>query len=92
MAITKPMLPPKAGYVEVEVDGVRTYRNVSTGVLIGDEAPAPTAEERIQKLESQLAETDEAAIELYEAMTALETVNAEQDEAIIEIYELMEVL
>lgn len=61
---------------------------------IGQTPPSqmPTEEERIQKLESQLAETDEAAIELYEAMTALETVNAEQDEAIIEIYELMEVL
>lgn len=42
MAITKPMLPPKAGYVEVEVDGVRTYRNVETGVLIDDENATPT--------------------------------------------------
>ena len=39
MAITNPILPPKAGYVEVEVDGVRTYRNVETGVLIDDEVP-----------------------------------------------------
>ena len=39
MAITNPTLPPKAGYVEVEVDGVRTYRNVETGVLIDDEVP-----------------------------------------------------
>ena len=37
MAITKPNLPPKKGYVEVEVDGVRTYRNVETGILIGEE-------------------------------------------------------
>lgn len=42
------------------------------------------------KLEQQLAETDEAAIELYEANLTLEEHNAEQDEAIIEIYELME--
>jgi hypothetical protein len=40
-------------------------------------------------LEAQLAETDEAAIELYEANLALEEANAEQDEAIIEIYEMM---
>lgn len=40
-------------------------------------------------LEQQLAETDEAAIELYEANLTLEEHNAEQDEAIIEIYELM---
>lgn len=35
--ITKPMLPPKPGYVEVEVNGERAYRNVHTGVLIDDE-------------------------------------------------------
>jgi hypothetical protein len=40
MAITNPTLPPKAGYVEVEVDGVRTYKNVQTGVLIHEEEPA----------------------------------------------------
>ena len=40
-------------------------------------------------LTEQLAETDEAAIELYEANLALEEANAEQDEAIIEIYEMM---
>lgn len=37
--IQSPTLPPKSGYVEVEVDGVRTYRNVETGVLIDDEVP-----------------------------------------------------
>lgn len=37
--ITKPMLPPKKGYVEVEVDGRRTYRNAETGILIDDEVP-----------------------------------------------------
>lgn len=40
-------------------------------------------------LEQELAETDEAAIQLYEANLTLEQHNAEQDEAIIEIYELM---
>ena len=39
MPIIRPMLPPKEGYVEVEVNGVRTYRNVKTGLLIGDEIP-----------------------------------------------------
>ena len=43
MAITNPMLPPKKGYVEVEVDGKRTYRNAETGVLIDDE-PEPVPE------------------------------------------------
>lgn len=41
MVITKPQLPPKKGYVEVEVDGRRTYRNAETGVLIEDEVPEP---------------------------------------------------
>lgn len=35
--ITKPTLPPKAGYVEVEVNGQRVYKNAATGVLIHDE-------------------------------------------------------
>ena len=37
--ITQPKLPPKAGYVEVEIDGVHTYRNVLTGELIDNEPP-----------------------------------------------------
>ena len=28
--ITKPQLPPRAGYVEVEVDGVRQYKKIPT--------------------------------------------------------------
>lgn len=40
-------------------------------------------------LTRDLAQTDEAAIELYEANLTLETANAEQDEAIIEIYEMI---
>lgn len=45
MVISKPTLPPKRGYVEVEVDGKRTYRNVQTGVLIEDEVAEVTTEE-----------------------------------------------
>ena len=41
------------------------------------------------ELTTQLAETDEAAIELYEANILNEETNAEQDEAIIEIYEMI---
>ena len=37
MVIIKPELPPKKGYVEVEVNGKRTYRNVDTGALIDEE-------------------------------------------------------
>lgn len=50
MSISKPMLPPKKGYVEVEVDGVRTYKNVETGELIGQEKVEPTTEEVLNAL------------------------------------------
>lgn len=36
MAITNPMLPPKAGYVEVEENGIRKYK------------PTPEKEEEIR--------------------------------------------
>lgn len=48
MAISKPLLPPKAGYVEVEIDGRRTYRNVSTGALIDEEVSTTTPEEQLR--------------------------------------------
>ena len=54
MAIRRPILPPKEGYVEVEVDGVRTYRNVKTGILIDDEVPTPTVDERVADMEEAL--------------------------------------
>lgn len=43
--ITQPQLPPKVGYTEVEVDGVRTYCNVTTGLLIAEETVAVTPQE-----------------------------------------------
>lgn len=30
MLISKPQLPPRAGYVEIEVDGVRQYKKIPT--------------------------------------------------------------
>ena len=45
--------------------------------------------EKNKALTEQLAETDEAAIELYEKTLTQEETNAEQDEAIIEIYEMI---
>ena len=44
----------------------------------------------LDEMAAMLAETDEAAIELFESNLIQEAVNAEQDEAIIEIYEAME--
>ena len=55
MVITKPMLPPKKGYVEVEVDGKRTYKNVETGVLIENETTVePT---QLDLIEAQVTYT-----------------------------------
>lgn len=54
MPIIHPILPPKPGYVEVEVDGVRTYKNTKTGVLIENEdTSAPTLEEQLATLQEQ---------------------------------------
>lgn len=38
--ITTPKLPPKPGYVEVEIGGVRKYKNAATGVLLEKEETA----------------------------------------------------
>lgn len=43
--IHNPELPPRAGYVEVEIDGRRTYRNVTTGQLLSEEMAEPTLDE-----------------------------------------------
>lgn len=53
--ISKPQLPPKAGYVEVEVDGIRTYKNVSTGVLIDNEVETPDLQADMAELLIDLA-------------------------------------
>lgn len=50
MAITLPKLPPLDGYVEVEIDGERTYRNVETGLLIEEEAQLPPEPTVMDKL------------------------------------------
>ena len=64
--ITKPTLPAIRGYVEVEVDGVRTYRNIRTGLLIDEEkrlammAEVEEPEEVVDEtaIEPEVAETE----------------------------------
>ena len=75
MEIIKPKLPPKKGYVEVEVNGKCTYKNVVTGELIENEIPVPTNEERITNLE-------EATTALEDAICEMDAVNAERMAAI----------
>ena len=62
MIITKPELPPKAGYVEDEVGGVRVYRNVETGELYGQET-IPPRDERLAALESAMLAMMEVQME-----------------------------
>ena len=71
-----------------------TYYAYADGVSVyefdgADEIRTINAE--AQATAEHLAETDEIAIDLFEASLAQEAINAEQDEAIIEIYEMMEV-
>lgn len=81
------------GEVEAaEIDGVMTVTKWTPGTMPEPEPepePEPTLDERVADLEAALAQTDEAAIELYEAQAEQEEINAAQDEALIEIYEMI---
>lgn len=53
MLISKPLLPPIYGYVEVEIDGVRMYKNVETGEVITPDKinePTPLTHEEINAM------------------------------------------
>lgn len=78
-------------YTEEVPYTMMTVTEMTEGTLPDPEpAPPPTTEERVAELEAALAQTDETAIELYEAQAEQEAINAAQDEALIEIYEMME--
>ncbi|MCB6366662.1 hypothetical protein LI291_10805 [Intestinibacillus massiliensis] len=70
--ITNPKLPPRAGYVEIEVDGERRYRDVRTGeVLRLGEQPKPVTTEP-QLLGQQITDEQLARIELGQRQTDIE--------------------
>ena len=50
MAIKKPQLQPKSGFVEVEINGVRMYKNVETGKIVDPNNPAPPTHEEINAM------------------------------------------
>ena len=62
--ITRPLLPPRRGYVEVEINGARTYRNIKTRRLMEEEQSEITA------LKQQLADTDYKIIKCSEYQLA----------------------
>lgn len=43
MLVSKPQLPPKLGYVEVEIEGARKYMSTSDGTILGAPVPIETA-------------------------------------------------
>lgn len=55
MEIQKPELEQKDGYIEVELNGVRRYKNIATGELLGEEV-IPTPADRLTALEAALLE------------------------------------
>lgn len=74
MAITKPQLPPKSGYVEVEVDGQRRYRSIETGLLLGEQTAETIRAQRdamltacdwTQMPDSPLSEEEKALWQTY---------------------------
>lgn len=81
MAIHKATLPPKAGYVEVEVNGGRAYKCVATGEIIPTDAVLKTPDEKIIKLESsstlhaaQIKATDDRADFLEDCLVEMANI------------------
>lgn len=52
MAIHNATLPPKAGYVEVEINGDRAYKCIATGEIMPNDAVLKSPDEKILDLES----------------------------------------
>uniref|UniRef100_UPI0026032C34 hypothetical protein n=1 Tax=uncultured Dysosmobacter sp. TaxID=2591384 RepID=UPI0026032C34 len=56
----KPVLPPRKGYVEVDVGGVRCYKNAETGQILG--GPADLAAVKSAKLAELSAACNDAIV------------------------------
>lgn len=81
MLITRPTLPPKEGYVEIENDvGERVYEKLP------EQLEKEALQQELAETKAQLAQSDEAALDLYEAQAAQAQISTQQDEAIIDLY------
>ena len=70
MPLIKPTLPPIEGYVEIEVNGKRTYRNIKTGLTIEQEqALAYKTDEKIFQ-EAQSTKISELSTACNQTITA----------------------
>lgn len=75
--ITRTTLPPVQGYVEVEVDGKRCYKNVDSGVIYGPNDVLP-------KTKSVYELTEENRI-LKEKVAALSDRDDFMEECLVEV-------
>lgn len=66
--ITKPTLKPMRGFVEVEVNGRRMYKNVKTGALVSTAAEAAPEKEN----DSESVTWDALAAAYKEGVNSLE--------------------
>lgn len=62
--ITKPMLKPISGYVEVEVNGIRMYKNVTTGEILSPEEASAQKSRSAEALTSIAAALTSIAAQL----------------------------
>lgn len=58
MAISKPKLPPRKGYAEVEADGVRAYRPIGVTGTPEPVEPGPTTEQILDVLLGEVSENE----------------------------------
>ena len=73
-----------------KINGVMTVTKWTPGTMSEpDPEPGCTLEERVSHLETALIATDEAAIEMYEAMLEQEGINDAQDDALMALYEMV---
>lgn len=79
------------GYLAADIEGNFDVYFREAKRLAEKLTPAQV-EGKVKDLESDLADTDETAIALYESSLEQEEINAAQDEALIELYEALEVM
>lgn len=72
--ITETKLQPLEGYVEVEIDGTRTYRNIDTGLLIEDEAQIQSEPTEVELLQQEITTLELNDIEHGQQITDLELI------------------
>ena len=78
------------GYLQADIEGNFDIY-FQEAKRIAEKLNPDQVEQKVKTLETDLADTDETAIELFEANLEQQEINAAQDDALIEIYELLEV-